>query len=168
MEKTEVQMKECPRCKNLHVKSGIYCCYSCANSRIHTEETKSKISSAVSIQKKNKPSTEKQKAAARKAMLKMKDNAYERMMTTPTELLSGASRRNRIREEQSNECAICHLTDWLGAKITLELDHINGNNKDNRRENLRALCPNCHAQTPTWRKAKSHPLWKKYSLSSNG
>ena len=46
----------------------------------------------------------------------------------------------------------CGITDtWQGKKITLELDHINGINSDNRIENLRYLCPNCHSQTPTFR-----------------
>ena len=34
---------------------------------------------------------------------------------------------------------------------TVELDHVNGNNRDNRLENLRFLCPNCHSQTDTYK-----------------
>ena len=45
----------------------------------------------------------------------------------------------------------CGLTEWHGEHITLELDHINGIRNDNRLENLRWLCPNCHSQTPTFR-----------------
>ena len=48
-------------------------------------------------------------------------------------------------------CTNCHNDMWLGKAIPLELDHINGNNKDNCLENLRLLCPNCHALTPTYR-----------------
>lgn len=48
------------------------------------------------------------------------------------------------------KCAICGCTEWQGKTLSLELDHINGINNDNRLENLRFLCPNCHSQTSTY------------------
>lgn len=48
-------------------------------------------------------------------------------------------------------CTSCGLTEWMSNPIPLELDHIDGNNDNNTLINLRLLCPNCHALTPTYR-----------------
>lgn len=48
------------------------------------------------------------------------------------------------------KCKICGINEWLGQKLSLQLDHINGINNDHRIENLRFLCPNCHSQTETY------------------
>lgn len=48
-------------------------------------------------------------------------------------------------------CSSCSLSEWLGGPIPLELDHISGDSIDNSLTNLRLLCPNCHALTPTYR-----------------
>jgi hypothetical protein len=49
------------------------------------------------------------------------------------------------------ECSHCKLFEWMGQQIPIEVDHINGIHTDNRIENLRFLCPNCHALTDTYR-----------------
>lgn len=48
-------------------------------------------------------------------------------------------------------CASCGLSKtWNSKPIVLHLDHVNGKHRDNRLENLRLLCPNCHSQTDTY------------------
>jgi len=61
--------------------------------------------------------------------------------------------RKRLISEgyKENKCELCGIDNWLGKKISLELDHIDGDKKNHSLSNLRIICPNCHSQTITYR-----------------
>ena len=51
------------------------------------------------------------------------------------------------------KCVGCGLDEqWEGKPLVLQIDHINGDPRDHRLVNLRILCPNCHSQTPTFKR----------------
>jgi Zn finger protein HypA/HybF involved in hydrogenase expression len=60
--------------------------------------------------------------------------------------------RKRIIQHKLKEyqCEICKIDDWNNNSISLQLDHKDGDRKNNILDNLRWLCPNCHSQTPTF------------------
>ena len=57
-----------------------------------------------------------------------------------------------LKHRHCEECGWAVSTD--DGYLPLELDHINGDRHDNRIENLRVLCPNCHSLKPTHRSRK--------------
>lgn len=95
------------------------------------------------------------------------DPSRRRILNIPIEkiLVEGSSfstsnlRKRLIAEGLKEEkCERCGLFEWLGEKLPLELDHINGVSNDHRLHNLKILCPNCHALTPTWRGRKNRKI----------
>jgi hypothetical protein len=62
--------------------------------------------------------------------------------------------KNHMVDIHGWQCMCCKHKEWMGVPIPLELDHIDGNAGNNHPDNLRLLCPTCHALTPT-HKAKN-------------
>lgn len=67
-------------------------------------------------------------------------------------------KKHLVQSGVKYECKKCGISQWDNQPITLQIDHINGDWKDNRPTNLRFLCPNCHSQTSTYcgRKSKQY------------
>jgi 5-methylcytosine-specific restriction endonuclease McrA len=78
--------------------------------------------------------------------------SLEDILVEDSTYTNNTSLKKRLLESNLLEykCSICGINEWQGKPLSLQLDHINGNNKDNRIENLRLLCPNCHSQTDTF------------------
>ncbi len=73
-----------------------------------------------------------------------------------SQLLSGPRCRTHLKSRLLkaglliNRCEECGIESWLGRRLSMHIDHINGVRDDHRLENLRMLCPNCHSQTETY------------------
>lgn len=73
----------------------------------------------------------------------VKDTPYTNMSKLKDRVLKA-----NLLEYKCSKCG--NIGEWQGEPLVLQLDHINGDNRDNRIENLRLLCPNCHSQTETF------------------
>ena len=150
-------MKECPKCKKQHTMSGVYCSRSCANSRNFSIESKKKKSesnkrywnSLSDEVKRNKISI------LSEARPFSKETYLQTILNENWDILGIQSKRLRVILEQEGKCNKCGISHWNGERITLEYEHRDGNNQNNNRDNVEALCPNCHSQTKTWRGRKN-------------
>ena len=81
------------------------------------------------------------------------------------------TRKRCLLEERGCRCEVCGNSEWMGQTIPIEIDHIDGNPENKDKSNYRLICPNCHAQTPTYRgrnvgrikNSKRAETFKKYS-----
>ena len=77
-----------------------------------------------------------------------------RMKQNPEELNNQESVKKLIIKERGEKCENCGISTWQGKKIIIELHHVDGDNKNNQRKNLKLLCPNCHSQTDNYKNKK--------------
>lgn len=145
----------CENCGSPHdgsFASGRFCCRGCAAS-FCTKAKRAEISAKVAAKLKGrqwgKPFT---KGDSRRK--DWRQHVEYRISQEPWDSLSHHYRKLRILREQNSEC-LCGVKDWNSKKLTLQLDHIDGDKHNNSRKNLRMLCPNCHSQTDTWCRRKS-------------
>jgi hypothetical protein len=75
----------------------------------------------------------------------------KRKVTRVCDARTPQTRRKILLHTRGNKCENCCLTVWCGSGIPLEVEHVDGNSDNNDEKNLKLLCPNCHAQTPTYK-----------------
>jgi hypothetical protein len=152
----------CRKCNKKFVpKKGTinYCSISCRNSRVFSDQTKEKKSfiskrkwldgsySLVDWDNVNGDTNKKNKI-----LKTWEKKSYDRLFNG--EKLHIQTLRKLLIKDVDNCCEICNNSIWLDIPITLEVHHIDGDNKNNELKNLQILCPNCHSQTDNY-KAKN-------------
>ena len=71
--------------------------------------------------------------------------------------------KNEFINEQGGVCAICGCKpEWNGNPLVFVMDHIDGDASNNRRENLRCICPNCDSQLDTFKSKNKNSTRRNY------
>ena len=82
-----------------------------------------------------------------------KEKALQDILSNQANYRANCSIKKIIKENNLLEykCSACNISTWNNKKITLEIDHIDGNSFNCNLNNLRYMCPNCHSQTSSFR-----------------
>lgn len=131
-----------------------FCSYKCANSIGRNRKAKEDLQKCLVCENKVKYSTRifcSQICRARYSRLK----TFERIENGTFNHNGKGNGKNQLLklyliEKNGYKCFICGLTEWMGKPIPLQLDHKDGDSDNDDVENIRNVCPNCHAQTPTY------------------
>lgn len=94
---------------------------------------------------------------------KMKWNKNKVFVKFEMGVRTTGSHKKALIKDRGHKCECCNRKTWLGKKIALELEHIDGNKSNSDKINLLLLCPNCHSQTPTWRRRKNQSNSTKFT-----
>lgn len=151
--------ESCGKDHNSAYGSGRFCSSSCArrfSSKSNREETNRKISERMhekvlnGTYRGNSPLLY-SKEQRDEILLKVRNTWKNKLLDADYGTLTFERLRKRVLLEQNFTCNHCKLSEWMGVEIPLEIDHKDGDHSNNARENLEAICPNCHALTPNWR-----------------
>jgi hypothetical protein len=157
-------MKICPKCGTSHEKSGIFCSRKCANSRVWSETDKQKKSNSLKQNIAKNPVWRQEHVdsiTARVAVRKVTVAARNKKLFYEGKITTREALKKQLIEEHGEQCDFCGISStWQGQYLSLQVDHIDGNSKNNLPSNLRLLCPNCHSQTETFsgKKHRNKPL----------
>lgn len=160
-------MYNCEKCKNdftidwrkdqrLRMMQPIprFCSRNCANSRTQGVVSNEKRRLSLSGRKKYPEGYFFTNADRRKGVENRLASNLERILLTSWNELGEKAMRTRVLAEQGGLCAECtNPQTWNSKPLKFHYDHIDGKKAteyDNRRENVRMICPNCHSQTPTY------------------
>lgn len=144
----------CENCNNEHdgsFASGRFCCRVCSRS-FSTKSKRKEINRKVKEKLTGVKFSEERRQHLRN-IWKARDGG--RKLSNSTDVFvkdSGYStttvKKRLLEEEFKNyKCEICLIDEYNNLPITLQLHHVNGDNKDQTLNNLQLLCPNCHSQT---------------------
>lgn len=152
-------MKHCPNCNTEHSKTGIYCSRPCANRRIHSTETREKLSKSISLYRASHPVERPKKVRVccscnneftdtvrkgriekclqcRKKQLKVDINNVSSILMLSTRTVSKILKRSK-----NTACSMCGWNE-----TSLDIHHIKPKAKggSDDHSNLIIVCPNCH------------------------
>lgn len=139
----------CKQIAKFKMTSGKWCCEEHhTKCPINIKKNSIGLKTAYKDGKKSKSNFSKE--AVIKSVKNRKKNLQEYYNSLSFEEKPDPERRRIILKEQKEKCLLCGIKNWNGKSLVLQQDHIDGNRKNNKRKNLRFICPNCHSQTDTY------------------
>lgn len=81
--------------------------------------------------------------------------------------VSTSTVKKRFLKKVEYKCKECNISQWNGKKISLQMDHIDGDCCNHLLSNLRLLCPNCHSQTETFARKNRKVVYSGYQSSKS-